>query len=153
MVREEGALPYRIVIRDLGDQHVVRTQVFEPGEERWYHQGDYFPKRCDARTSRQSDAEALHKAWIRLDERFRHSLRMEPPPAGRLAEVADSAESIINALLPDDEDDCRDLIDDDDQLQSDIETFEQVTGKMIQPESNSPISGAENELEDIKWSL
>ena len=58
---------------------------------------------------------------------------MEPPPAKRLAEVADIAETIINTLLPDDEDDCRDLIDDDYQLQSDIETFEQLTGKVIQP--------------------
>jgi len=35
--------------------------------------------------------------------------------------------------LPDDEDDCRDLIDDDYQLKSDIETFEHFTGKVIRP--------------------
>ena len=48
IVHETGMLLYRIVIRDLGDQHVVHTQVFEPGKEPWYHQGDYFPKgeRC-----------------------------------------------------------------------------------------------------------
>ena len=86
------------------------------------------------KTAGESDAEALRKAWARFEERVRRSLRMEPPPAKRLAEVADIAETIINALLPDDEDDCRDLIDDDYQLQSDIETFEQLTGKVIQPE-------------------
>ena len=29
MVHEPGILPYRIVIRDLGDQFVVHTEVFE----------------------------------------------------------------------------------------------------------------------------
>ena len=136
VVHESGMLPYRIVIRDLGDQHVVHTEVFEPGKEPWYHQGDYFPKRSDAPTAEESDAEALRKAWARFEERARRSLRMEPPPAKRLAEVSDIAETIINTLLPDDEDDRRDLIDDDYQLQSDIETFEQLTGKVIQPEDD-----------------
>jgi hypothetical protein len=58
---------------------------------------------------------------------------MEPPSAKRLAEIADIAETIIKTLLPDDEDDCRDMINDDYQLQSDIETFEQLTNKVIQP--------------------
>ena len=89
-------LPYRIVIRDLGDQHVVHTQVFEPGKEPWYHQGDYFPKRTDAPASEESDATALRKAWARFEERARRSLRMDPPPAKRLAEVSDIAETIIN---------------------------------------------------------
>jgi hypothetical protein len=35
-VHESGMLPYRIVIRDLGDQHVVHTEVLEPGKEPWY---------------------------------------------------------------------------------------------------------------------
>jgi len=56
-------------------------------------------------------------------------------------------------LLPGDEDDCRDLIDDDYQLQSDIETFEQLTGKVMQPEDGDPILGDEIELEDIERSL
>jgi hypothetical protein len=133
VVHESGMLPYRIVIRDLGDKHVVHTQVFEPGKEPWYHQGDYFPKRGDAPTSRESDEGALRRAWARFDERDRRSLRMELPPAKRLAEVSDIAESIINALLPDDEDDRRDLIADDYQVQSDIETFAELTGKKIQP--------------------
>jgi len=153
VVHEPGMLPYRLVIRDLGDQHVVHTQVFEPGKKPWYHQGDYFPKRNDAPTAEESDAEALRKAWARFEERARHSLRMDPPPAKRLAEIADIAESIINDLLPDDEDDCRDLIGDDYQLQSNIETFEQLTGKVIQPEDDDPILGDEIELEDIERSL
>ena len=133
VVHEPGLLPYRIVIRDLGDQHVVHTQVFEPGRKPWYHQGDYFPKRGDAPTSGESHSESLRKAWARFEERARRSISMEPPPARRLAEVTNIAESIINALLPDDDEDRRELIGDDYQLESDIETFEELTGKVIQP--------------------
>jgi hypothetical protein len=32
---------------------------------------------------------------------------MDPPPAKRLADVADIAETITKTLLPDDTDDCR----------------------------------------------
>jgi hypothetical protein len=58
---------------------------------------------------------------------------VEPPPARKLAEVADIAETIINYLLPDDEDDCRDTFENDYQLDSDVETFENLTGKTIRP--------------------
>jgi hypothetical protein len=58
---------------------------------------------------------------------------MEPPPARKLSEVAEIAETIIKSLQPDDQDDCRDLIDDDYQLKSYIETFEQLTSKKVQP--------------------
>jgi hypothetical protein len=153
VVHESGTLRYRIVIRDLGDRHIVHTQVFEPGKAPWYHQGDYFPKRCSAPNLGESDAETLRRAWARFEERARHSLRMEPTPARRLAELADIAETMINALLPDDEDDCRDLIADDYQLQSDIETFEQLTGKVIKPGVDEPILSDEIELEDIERSL
>jgi len=149
VVHEPGLLPYRIVIRDLGDQHVVHTQVFEPGKKPWYYQGDYFPKHGDAPTAEESDAAALRTAWIRFEERARRSLGMEPPPARRLAVVSDIAESIINALLPEDEDDRWDMIADDYQLQSDIETFEQFTGKVIQPEDDLLISGDEIEHEYV----
>ena len=153
VVHEPGVLPFRIVIRDLGDQHVVHTEVFEPDKEPWYHQGDYFPKLNDALTAEESDAAALRKAWARFEERARRSLRIDPPPAKRLADVSDIAETIIKTLLPDDEDDCRDLIDDDYQLKSDIETFEHFTGKVIQPEADSPVLGDEIEMEDIERSL
>ena len=153
VVHEPGLLPYRIVIRDLGDEHVVHTQVLEPGRKPWYHQGDYFKKRGDAPTSGESDAEAWRKAWVRFEERARRSLRMEPPPARRLTEVSDIAESIINSLLPEDEDERRDLIADDYQLESDIETFEQLTGKAIKPEDLHPILGDEFDVEDIERSL
>jgi hypothetical protein len=78
---------------------------------------------------------------------------MGPPPAKRLAEVSDIAESIINDLLPDDEDDFREQLENDYQLQSNIETFEQLTGKVIQPEDDEPILDDEFELEDIERSL
>ena len=153
VVHEQGVLPHRIVVRDLGDQHVVHTQVLEPGKHPWYHQGDYFPKRSEATTATESDADALRKAWARFEERARHSLRMDLPPAKLLAEVSDIAETIINSLLPDDEEDRRNLIDDNYQLKSDIGTFEELTGKVIQPEDDLPILGDEFEMEDIDRSL
>ena len=153
MVHEPGILPYRIVIRDQGDQFVVHTDVFEPDKKPWYHQGDYFRKRKDATNADESDAVALRKAWARFEERARRSLHMDPPPAKRLAEVADIAETIIKTLLPDELEDCRDLINDDCQLKSDIETFEHFTGKVIQPEDDDPILGDEIEMEDIERSL
>ncbi len=153
VVHEPGLLPYRVVIRDLGDELVVHTEVLEPGKKPWYHQGDYFPKRSGAPTAGESDAEALRKAWTRFEERARRSLRMEPPPTRRLTEVSDIAETIINSLLPEDEDDRRQLIADDYQLESDIETFEELTGKAIQPEDDEPIVRGEIELEDTERSL
>jgi hypothetical protein len=99
-------------------------------------------------------ASALKEAtgkWVEVpdpgrEERARRCLNMVPPPAKRLAEVSDIAETIINTLLPDGEDDRRDLIADDYQLQSDIETFEQLTGKVIQPGDDLPVVG-----DEITW--
>jgi hypothetical protein len=95
----------------------------------------------------------LRKAWDRFEERARLSLHMDPPPAKRLAQVSDIAETIIKTLLPDDEDDCRDMINDDYQLESDIQTFEHFTGKLIQPEDDELILGNESEMEDIERSV
>jgi len=78
---------------------------------------------------------------------------MERTPAKKLAEDSDIAKTIINTLLPDDEDDRRELIADDYQLQSDIESFEQLAGKVIQPKGDLPILGDEIELEDIERSI
>jgi hypothetical protein len=55
--------------------------------------------------------------------------------------------------MPEDEDDRREVIADDDQLGSDIETFEDCTGKAIKPEDDEPILGDEVELEEIERSL
>jgi hypothetical protein len=153
VVHEPGMLPYRLVIRDLGDEYVVHTQVLEPGREPWFHQGDYFRKRDDAPNIHESDVQARRKAWVRFEERARRSLHVDPSSAKRLAEVSDIAETIINSLLPEDESDRREVIDDDFQLQSDIETFEQLTGKVIQPEASPPILGDEMEMEDVERSL
>ncbi len=153
LVHEPGLLPYRIVIRGLGDEFVVHTEVLGNGKKPWYHQVEYFPKRSGVPTAAESDSEALRKAWARFEERVRRSLRMEPPPDRRLAEVSYIAESIINSLLPDDEDDRRKFISDDYQLESDIETFQQLTGKAIQPEDGESILSDETELEDIKRSV
>ena len=99
MVHESGMLPYRIVIRDLGDQLVVHTEVFEQDKKPWYHQGDYFLKKSDAATADKSDASALRKAWARFEERTRRSLHMDPPPAKRLSRLSDIAENIVKKLL------------------------------------------------------
>ena len=69
IAHEPGLLPYRIVIRELDDEYVVHTQVLEPGRKPVYHQGDYFQKRNDARTTNESVAKALRKAWARFEER------------------------------------------------------------------------------------
>jgi hypothetical protein len=153
VVQESGVLPFRIVIRDLVDQFVVHTEVFEPNKEPWYHQGDYFPKRSEAATAQDSDAAALRNAWARFEERVRRSLRMEPSPAKRLTQVSDIAETIIKTLLPDDEDDCRDMINENYQLKSDLDTFEHFTGRVIQPADDDPILGDELEMEVIERSL
>jgi hypothetical protein len=152
IVRDRGVLPFRIVIRDLGDQFVVHTEVLESDKKPWYHQGDYFSKRNDAATAVESGAFAICKAWARFEERARRSLRMDPPPSKRMAEVADIAETIIKTLLPDDEDECRDLIDDDYQVKSDIETFEHFTGKRVHPEVEGSTLGEEIEMDDIERS-
>jgi hypothetical protein len=141
------------VIRDLGDQYVAHTEVLELGREPSYHQGDYFTRRGEAPIAQDSDAAALRYAWARFEERARRSLRMEPTSAKRLAEVADIAESIFNTLQSEDEDERREFIGDDYQLESDIETFEQLTGKVIKPEVDEPILGDEIEVEDIERSL
>jgi hypothetical protein len=47
----------------------------------------------------------------------------------------------------------RELIDDDYQLESDIETFEQLTGKVVQQGDDEPTSGDEFELKDIERSV
>jgi hypothetical protein len=149
----DSATPVLRILRDAGGRYVVHTEVLEPGREPWYHQGDYFSKRDDAPTAVDSDSEALRKAWGRFEERARRSLGMEPSPAKRLTEVSGIAETIINALLPEDEDERGELIGDDYQLDSDIETFEQLTGKNIQPEGDEPTLGGEIEMEDIEPSL
>ena len=74
-------------------------------------------------------------------------------PAKRFAEIADIADAIIKTLLPDDEDNCRDTINDDYQLKSDIETFEHFTGKPIRSKNDEPSLGDEIEMEDIERSL
>jgi hypothetical protein len=123
MVQGSCECPHRIVIRDLGNQYVVHTQVFDGVQKPWFHQGDYFTKTNDsAPIAHPPGAEGLCKAWGRFEERVRRSLQM-PKPDVKVRQVADIAETIINYLLPDDEDDCRDTFENDYQLDSDVETF------------------------------
>jgi hypothetical protein len=143
--REKGLLPHRIVIRDLGDQFVVHTQVLEDGKKPWYNHGDYVPKK-------DKPAEALAKAWEHFERRSRNLLAMPEPPAKQLHAVADIAETIINSLLPDDIEDRTDLIEGDYQLESDIETFENLTGKSLW-ERTTPDDLGDPEVEDIERDL
>ncbi len=133
MVQGSCECPHRIVIRDLGDQYVVHMQIFDGVQKPYFYQGDYFTKTNDsAPIAHPPDAEALCKAWARFEERTRRTLQMESLEH-RLKHVADIAETIINTLMGDDEEHRRDEFENDYQLDSDVETFENLTGKKIRP--------------------
>ena len=131
MFQGGSEVPHRIVIRDLGNTYVVHTQVYDGVQKPYFHQGDYFVKTNDSSPVAHPPAEALCKAWARFEERARRTLQMALPPTKKLTEVANIAESIIETLLPDDEDERRELVTDDYQLESDVQTFEELTGKEL----------------------
>lgn len=124
LIQGPGMLPHRIVIRDMGDQYVVHMEIHEPDKKPWYHQGNYIPKR-------DGEKEALWRAWEVFEKRSRLALGMDPPATDRLKRVADIAESIINSLLPDDNEDRTEQVEDDYQLKSDLDTFEHYTSKSL----------------------
>ena len=64
---------------------------------------------------------------------LRHSLQMPLHSSVEVKEVANIAETIINYLMGDDEEHRRDEFENDYQLDSDVETFESLTGKKIRP--------------------
>jgi hypothetical protein len=133
MVQGSCECPHRIVIRDLGNAYVVHMQIFDGAQKPYFHHGDYFTKTNDsAPIAHPPSAEALCKAWARFEERARRSLQMRSLER-QVKEVADIAETIINALMGDDEEHRRDEFENDYQLDSDVETFEQLTGKKIRP--------------------
>jgi hypothetical protein len=133
MVKGSCEVPHRIVIRDLGDKYVVHMQIFDGAQKPYFHQGDYFVKTNDsAPIAHPPAAEALCKAWARFEERVRRTLQL-PSTDHQLKQLADNAEAIINTLLGDDEEDRCDQFENDYQLDSDVETFENRTGKRIRP--------------------
>jgi hypothetical protein len=133
MVQGSCESPHRIVIRDLGDKYVVHMQIFDGVQKPYFDQGDYFTKTNDsAPIAHPPAAEALCKAWARFEERARRSLQMRSLER-QVKEVADLAETIINYLMGDDEEHRRDEFENDYQLDSDVETFESLTGKKIRP--------------------
>ena len=133
MVQGSCECPHRIVIRDLGDKYVVHMQIFDGTQKPYFYQGDYFTKTNDsAPIAHPPGAEGLCKAWARFEERVRRALQI-PKPDHRLREVADIAETIIKTLMGDDEEHLRDEFENDYQLDSDVETFENLTGKTIRP--------------------
>lgn len=72
-VHEPGLLPYRIVIRDMGEQLVVHTEVIETGKTPWFHHGDYFPTGNDAATARGPAPRRFAKPG--LGSRIGHGVR------------------------------------------------------------------------------
>jgi len=78
MVQGSGEVPHRIVIRDLGDQYVVHTQIFDGTQKPYFLAGDYFRKTNDSiahpPTALTPPIEALSKAWKRFEERVRIAL-------------------------------------------------------------------------------
>lgn len=118
--KSECTLSHRIVLRDLGDQYVVHMQVFPDEGNPYFHLGNYVPKKDDG---------ALARVWEHFERRARLTLNLPPPPD--IQQVAGVAQEIIETLLPDDIHDRADQIRDDYQLESDIDTFEHLTGKTL----------------------
>lgn len=137
MVQGSCECPHRIVIRDLGTQYVFHMQIFDGVQKPYFHQGNYFVKTNDsAPVAHPPGAEGLCKAWARFEARVRRSLQMAKPDY-KVREVADIAETIIKTIMGDDEEHLRDELENDYQLDSDVETFENLTGKKIRPTFSS----------------
>jgi hypothetical protein len=78
VVQQNGAQPCRIVIRDLGDEFVVHTQILSSEGRVSCAWGHYFRKECHAPTPADSDSVALRKAWLKFEERSRDLLGVDP---------------------------------------------------------------------------
>jgi hypothetical protein len=123
MVQGPCEVPHRIVLRDQGDQFVVHMQCFDGVQKSYFHQGDYY---------RKCGGLELTLAWSRFEQRARRSMQLAAPDK-KAQEIADIAETIIKTLMGDDEERLRDEFENDYQLDSDVETFENLTGKKIRP--------------------
>jgi hypothetical protein len=76
IVHDHGAQPCRIVIRDLGDEFVVHTQILSAGSGTSFVWGHYFRKECHAPTPAESNRAALRRAWLNFEQRSRDLLGM-----------------------------------------------------------------------------
>jgi hypothetical protein len=76
MVQGFGELPHRIVIRDLGNALVVHMEVNEPDKNPWYTHGDYCTKSNKLGSPRESEDEAMSRAWPIFEERSRRTLNL-----------------------------------------------------------------------------
>ena len=132
MFQGAAECPHRIVIRDLGDQYVVHTQIFDGVQKPYFHQGDYFVKKNDSAPVGHPPADALCKAWARFEERTRRTMQM-PSLQDRLNRMQELAETIITLSLPDDEENCLEFIKGDPELQQAISDWEGLTGKDLWP--------------------
>jgi hypothetical protein len=77
IVHDHGAQPCRIVIRDLGDEFVVHTQILSSVGGASFVWGHYFPKERHAQTLADSDTVALRKAWRNFEVRSRDLLGVD----------------------------------------------------------------------------
>ncbi len=136
MVQGHMEVPHRIVIRDLDNQYVVHAQIFDGKQKPYFYSGNYFPKTNDSAPIAHPPCEALAKAWTCFVERACRTLQV-PSPQSKVDSVADIAEEIINQLMGDDEEHRRDEFENDYQLDSNVETFENLTGKKIRPTHTS----------------
>lgn len=76
MIFDDGP-PHRIVIRDLGNEFVVHTQIVELEFPRpRYTDGDYYNKAVPGFAPTASERTALQKAYCCFDRRARKSLRI-----------------------------------------------------------------------------
>jgi len=74
IVHEGGSQPCRIVIRDLGHEFVVHTQVLLAVGGTSFIWGHYFRKDRGGVKSEQLEKAALRKAWRNFEQRSRHLL-------------------------------------------------------------------------------
>ena len=108
-------------------------QIFDGVQKPYFDQGDYFTKTNDsAPIAHPPAAEALCKAWARFEERARRSFRCAHSSV-RSRKWPTSPRRSSTTLMGDDEEHRRDEFENDYQLDSDVETFESLTGKKIRP--------------------
>jgi hypothetical protein len=74
IVTEDGCQPYRIVIRDLGDEFVVHTEVLPKIGGSTFVWGHYFRKNLNGETTHECDTAPLRRAWRNFEKRSRDSL-------------------------------------------------------------------------------
>jgi hypothetical protein len=79
IVTEAGCEPFRIVIRDLGHEYVVHTQVLPDIGGPGFLWGHYFRKDREGAAPDGSETTALQRAWLNFEKRSRNFLGISNP--------------------------------------------------------------------------